>query len=445
LAKASLEDCLKIAQQIPSVQLEVRALTQLSNVMYNSDHDEQAIDYAERATKLAQENNLEYWATDGQIREANAYLDRGRPEDLASAKRLLLQALKAAQDHQHPHLEANAQFTLASLGDKQENRDEQIERAQPALKYYVDFGYLTQANDTENLIVRAEQGKGNLTQALTSATELVRLAKRSGSSASLESAEEVLGGVLFQLQEYPNALVHYQEALNLSATTHENVAYQALHCADVLWRLGRYDDASTVLNSITGPAAKRPDIALGMNRAKAEMLLSQRRFSQALAIATKWTAKNSQVQPDDLVSFKKVSSIAKAYTGRAAEAQQDAHDLLALAQQQRDERLIADAQLTQAMVGLKTNSPQSAKVSAESANIYFSSKGEKESDWLSMLFAAQASGVLGDKTASALKTKQVVDKLHGIEQNWSPAVFAIYRTRPDIQVALKRSVILGVR
>ena len=60
---------MQIAHQIPSVQLEIRALTQRSNVEYDSNQDDQAIDDAGNAIQLARENNLEYWVTDGLIRQ----------------------------------------------------------------------------------------------------------------------------------------------------------------------------------------------------------------------------------------------------------------------------------------------------------------------------------------------------------------------------------------
>jgi serine/threonine protein kinase len=438
LAKVSLENCMQIAKQIPSVQLEVRALTQLSNVEYYSDQDDQAIVDAKKAIQLAQENNLEYWATDGLIREGNANLDKGGPDDLAASESLLLQALKLAKANQHPHLEANAQFSLASLSDLRKRYDEQIQRAQSALKYYVDFGFLSQANDTEILIVRGELGKGNLSRALQSSMELLDVAKRSGRPVLVEGAQEMIGSVLLELEDYPQALVHYEEALRISHSTNENVPYQTIHCVDVLWRLGRYDDAVTMLNSITGQAAERPDIALDIEHAKAEMYLSQKKLSEAISISARAIQQNPKLGASDLIGFKSVTALAKAQAGRMREAQEAGHELLALAQRARNEKLIAETSQTQATLDLLAGSPKSARTLAEAANQYFADKHKVESDWLSLLSAAEASSAMGDNTSSAKQTQQIVDKLSAIEQNWSSPVFGTYRARPDIQTAMKR-------
>lgn len=438
LAKVSLENCLQIAKQIPSVQLEVRALTQLANVEYYSDQDDQAILHARKAIQLAQENNLEYWATDGLIREGNAYLDKGSPDDLSTARNLLLQALKLAQSNRHPHLEANAQFSLASVSDMQKKRDEQIRWAQSALKYYEDLGFLSQMIDTEILIVRGELGKGNLARALQSSMELLDLAYRSGREALIEGAHETSGSALLGLEDYPKALRHYEEALRLARLTKENVPYQTIHCAEALWRLGRYDDAETMLKSITGQAAKKSDIALYIAHARARMLLSQRKFPEAIKISDRVIRQNPKLGSSDLIDFKSVLALAKAQTGRAREAREAGQELLALAQETGDEGLIADASLTRATLDLLAGLPESSRALAEAANAYFSGNHLVESDWLSLLCAAEASKAMADKSASTRQTKQVVDKLNAIEQNWTSPVFGQYRARPDIQTSMKR-------
>jgi serine/threonine protein kinase len=438
LAKVSLENCMEIAKQIPSVQLEVRALTQLSNVEYFSDQDDQAILDAKKAIQLAQENNLEYWATDGLIREANAYLDKGKPDDLATAESLLLQALKLAQANQHPHLEANAQVSLASLCDIEEKPDEQIRWAQSALKYFVDFGFLVQANAASTLIVRGERGKGNLEHALQSSMELLNVAKGSGRAALIEEAQETIGSVLFELEDYPKALLHFEDALRLSRLTSESIPYHSLHCAETLWRLGRYDDAVNMLKSITSQAAQKTDIALGIARVHAEILLSQKKSSEAIKISSRVIEQNPKLGPSDLIDFKSVSALAKAQMGRSREAVEAGSELMSIAQKTHNEKLIATASLTKASLDLQTGSPESAKALAEEANQYFSDRHLAESDWLSLLCSAEASSAMGDKMASERETKQVVDKLKILEQNWSSSVFVQYRSRPDIQTALKQ-------
>jgi tetratricopeptide (TPR) repeat protein len=433
LARESLQDCLQIARQIGSVQLEVRALTQLSDVEYWSDQDDKAIKDAEQAIQLANENNLEYWATDGLIREGNAYLDK---RDFVAAEKVLQQALKLSQRDHHPHLEANTQFTLASLRDRQERWDVGIQFAQNALAYYKKFGFVGQAFDTATLIVRSQQGKGDTDQALKAAKELLEFAKHADSQARIETAEETVGTAHFAVEEYPAALAHFQEALKIARSTKENEAYQALHCADVLWRLGRYGEAEEILNSISTDT--RTDIASGSDLAKAQMRLSQQRYAEALLVATSAIKKFAISVPANLIDLKSVIALAQANLGRIQEAQDTVQELSALANKDANPDEIASVNLLHAVIHLHAKSPDLAKVSAESASRYFSDKGKTESEWLSLYCLAEASIGLGDLASARQNAKKAIDIGNTVEHNWSSPVFLQYSARPDIHKAIVR-------
>ncbi len=96
-AKEYLERSIEEAEKIPSVQLEIRALTQLSSVSYNSDHDSQAVEQAERAIHLARDNQLDSWAASGLVMLANAQLDQGNLQEAEDALQESLQLI-----HQNP-------------------------------------------------------------------------------------------------------------------------------------------------------------------------------------------------------------------------------------------------------------------------------------------------------------------------------------------------------
>ncbi len=435
LARQYLESCFQTAQQIPSIPIQVRALTQLSNVEYYSDQDDQAIKDADQAIQLATDNHLEYWVTDGLIRKGNAYLDK---RDLVSAEKVLQQALKASQDDHHPHLEANAQFTLASVRDRQERWDDEIQFAQSALKYYTQFGFLGQAADTATLIVRGEQGKGNTNQALKAAMDLLEVAQNADSPPRLEAAEETMGIAYFALEEYPAALAHFQEALKLARSTKENESYQALHCADLLWRLGRYGEAEEMLKSISSDGRKRSDVAAGIELAKAQMQLSQQRFADALLIANNASKEFAESVPNSLIDLKSVSAMAQANLGHIREAQGVAQELSALASKVADQDEIASVNLLQAMIHLRAKSPDQARVFAESAFRYFSDKGKTESEWLTLSCLAEASSGLGDFASARQNAKKAIDIRNTVDHNWSSPVLQQYSARPDIRKAISR-------
>ena len=188
-AQQNLDKSLAIAEQINSPQLEARTLTQRSSVEWHSNKDDEAIADANRAIEIARENGLEYWSTDGLMRLGNVYLDK---QDFAKAESYSQGALRLARQNEHPRLEADASFTLASIRDQQGGHwKEEIAFAEDALKYFKDYGFMDAAASASTLIVRGEEGEGNLVQARKDGEELIRLAELSGSKISLEYAEDM--------------------------------------------------------------------------------------------------------------------------------------------------------------------------------------------------------------------------------------------------------------
>lgn len=436
-ARSYLDASLQIARQIPNIQLEVRALTQMSNVEDNSDNDDKALLYANQAIQLAQENGIEYWSTDGLNRMGAAYSGK---EDFADAERSFQQARRLAEQNHHPRLEANAEFGLASIRDQQGKWDESIPLAQAALQYYRSFAFMSLAAGASELIIRGKEGKGDTDSALQSATELLELARKWDNPASIEIAEESVGRILLGLEKYPEALTHFEEALKSGRLIDENVAYQELHCADTLWRLGRYSEAEDMLSTIPPEDRKRIDIASGLNITRAQMRLSQRRFVEALRISRHALNSFAELPITKVAGFESVESLAEAELGQTKQAQRDAQQVLALAQKQSDEELIAEASMALAVVSLQSHLPDQALPMAEAAYQYFSNKGDKESEWLSLLCIAEAYKAVGDVTSSTTNAKKALDIMGEFKHAWNPPAFDQYSTRPDHQLAVRELI-----
>jgi serine/threonine protein kinase len=438
-ARSYLETSLQIARQIPNTQLEVRTLTQMSNVEDNYGDDNKALEYANQAIQLAQENGIEYWATDGLNRLGAAYSGK---EDFADAERAFQQARHSAEQNHHPRLVANALFGLASIRDQQGKWDESIPLAREALKYYKTFAFMSMEAGASELIIRGEEGKGDTEHALQSANESLGLARKWDDPALIETAEESVGRILLNLEDYPGALTHFEEALKSGRLIHENVAYEELNCADTLWRLGRYGEAEEMLSAIPAEDKKRIDIASALDLTEAQMRLSQRRYSEALSISRRALNTFAELPMAKIADFESVESLVEAELGQSKQAQNDAQQLLALAHKQSDEGLIAEAQMTLAVVNLQSHLPEQALAMAAAANAYFSSKGEKESEWLSLFYMAKAYKATGDITSSSTNAKKALDIIGEIEHAWNPPAFYQYSTRPDNQLAVRELIIL---
>ncbi len=432
-ARTYLETSLQIAGQIPSVQLEVRTLAQMSD----AEDGDKAIELAKEEIQVAQENEIEYWATDGFNRLGTAYFSK---EAFADAERSHLQALKQSKKNGHPKLEANANFGLASIRDQQGRWDESIPLAREALQYYESFAYMSMAAEATDLIIRGEEGKGDFNRALKSANELLQLARKWEDPASIQTAEESVGNILLDLERFPDALTHYEEALKASRLTNGNVAYQEMHCADTLWRLGRYSEAEDMLASIPAQTASRSDIASSSELIRAQMRLSQRRYSDALSLSRQALSRFGDMPASQIAELERVETISEAQLGQIKQAQKDAEKLLSLALQQSDEGLVAEASMALAVVDLQAHIPDQALQMAEAADRYFSSKGEKESEWLSLYYVSKACKASGDIAGSSAYAKKSIDILDQLEQTWSPPAYHQFATRPDHQIVLQELV-----
>jgi serine/threonine protein kinase len=429
-ARANLQTSLAMARQIPSVQLEIRALTQISSLEYSAGNTEPAIEAANQAIQLARENELEYWSGDGLMRLGNAYLTS---RDLDKAEAPLQAALRLAEQEQQPRLEANARFSLASVRSQQGKWDESIQLAQSALGYYKSVGMVDQATYASTLLVRAQQNKKDLIGALRSATELLDASRKSNHAALIESSEELMGGVLSNLEHYPEALSHFQEALRIARSIHENEPYQALHCADVLWPLGRYSEAQDMLAVVE--RSKNAEMISGAELVKGQILLSQEKFDELLAFTNKeLTPGLSQTAPEDLPQFRLLRARAEVHSGQLKKASDDVTELAVWAQKEGDEDVANNIKLVQAEIYRKAGSPQLGEPLVDSARRYYAASGKKESEWLSLLEQARVYRSLGKPQECKASAQLALAILQEFEHAWPSSDYSSYITRPDNKV-----------
>jgi hypothetical protein len=95
----------------------------------------------------------------------------------------------------------------------------------------------------------------------------------------------------------------------------------------------------------------------------------------------------------------------------------------------------AEAGLCAARSYLAAGSPREATPLAETARQFFSGSQQKESEWRSLLYLAEASGDSGDAVSAAKYAKKALDILSDLENNWGNRAYQLYVGRPDIQLA----------
>jgi tetratricopeptide (TPR) repeat protein len=293
------------AAKIPSIQLEIRALTQLSSAESMLSQDERAVSDAERAIGLARDNQLGSWAAAALVRLANAQRFQGHLND---AEQPLQEAMQILRQSSQPRIEALANSTLASLMSQEHLWDKVAEPAQAALDYYKKNGFSEGATGAGVLLVRTERDKGRYKQALEDGNTLLSLVGQSGLPASEIQAEETVGTVYLALEQYPDALAHFQRAERL-ANTDRLRSYEAFDCGTTLWRLGRYAESEAMIERASADSTLLPSVG----ESRVESLLSQQKYGPALKLAQQVIAKSPDMVADRKLDLEQDEVVAEAH------------------------------------------------------------------------------------------------------------------------------------
>ena len=432
LAERYLERALEEAKAIPSVQLQIRALTQLSSAAYSSggsDRYDQAVKYAQEAIHLAQSNQLDVWAANGFVRLANAELQQG-PGHLQKAEDAVQEALQLSRQGQQRRTEAAANLALASIMDQRHLPDRVIAPAQSALGYYKQNGFFREAASASLLLIRTQRNKGEYSQALESGRAFQDLATKSGIRQLIALSEEVVGTVYLEMEQYPNALERFRNA-RLAADGTNAKAYQALHCANTLWKLGRYSESDEILQSV--PTTETFKYLLAEIRVAS--LLSKMKYREADALAQNMLAKDPTMGTDRKQQFELAEALAESHLQMKPAAFKHLENVSN--GQSKDPAGDWGAQLSVAEVNLSLGMEQQALDSATKAATHFAAMNQLDSELRSLCIGASASKALNNTAAYEQLSKKTVDILAQLQQTWGPQALRSYLSRADLQTLMR--------
>jgi tetratricopeptide (TPR) repeat protein len=430
-AEPLLERSREEAAKIPSTQLEIRALTQLSSVESIIYQDAQAVADAERAIDLARDNQLGSWAATGLVRLANALRVQGH---LTEAEQPLQEAMQILRQSPQPRVEALANATLASLMNQEHLPDKVAEPAQAALDYYKKNGFSEGASSAALLLVRTERDRGQYTQALESGNALLALATQSGLPAVRTQAEEVVGTVYLAMEQYPDALAHFQNAEHF-ANSERLRSYQAFDCGRTLWRLGRYAESEDMLELASAEPALLPSVG----ECRVESLLSQQKYRAAMELAQRVIGGNPDMVSDRKQDLEQDRVVAEAHLGMKREALAGLSMFLAPDQLKDNPADSAQDKLIAAEIYLWIGMNEKARDAATAAQDYFESVGERDAELRGACLGAAATKSLKDDRSYALFTKKILDLRSQLKQNWGPETFQKYVSRPDLHLLTQRA------
>ena len=414
---------LETAQITGNVHQEIRAKLQLgSNASFTGD-SALAERYALEALDTARSKHIESLAIRGILMLSNAYRLK---RDLAGAEKYCQEALATARQTQSSRLTAVSLLALAGLHDQQGRSEEAAGEAKEALAFFEPRHYSRESLQCLALLGRWQRNRAD-PAALDSFRRALEIAEKLQDSRQITLAQASIGSLLVSQERLPEALVHYQQSLQHS-TTAQQTGYAALECAEALWLLGRYDEATAMFHQAEENAAKFAELRLQIAGSRAEMLLSQRRFNEAAALCVRTLA--AMPEQAETLTLTRVLGSAQVGAGRKQEGRRNCEAALGMAEKSGDLGALRAAQIAAAEARLDAGDAAGSLELIQKMEPMVAAL--PLSHWRTMALGARADRMKGRQYAAAAK-----QQLDEIAHQWGATAFQLYVTRPDISELLR--------
>jgi tetratricopeptide (TPR) repeat protein len=439
-AKRQFQQTLDMALTTSNLQQQIKAKLQLSRMLQTQGDYSTSQQYTSEVIDLARANGLENLTTSGLIDLGNSYFLKG---DFEQAEKQLKQALDYAQKSKGRRFEARALLSLASLCIQQHKDDEAARYVEQALPFYQGGGYRRETTQALQILSRANRNKGNYEAAIQAFGQQLETARRLGDKPNEALSTEGLGGILSRQGRYPEALTHFEtsKALYTAIGLHNGIVISSLNTASMIWSLGRYSEARTLLDQVlkseSSPKGSR-ELVVASGVEIADATLSQNNFAESKSRARQAIALAGSDFPVSIIQAKRILGVANALSGSADVGVTQCKEAFDLANQSQDPWLISTTQLAYAQVLLEKGDAQNALTNALQAEALFEKLGHQELPWRVMLIAALASSRAGDRAKAKEYASRSSERLKVLEQKWEPKVFQDYLNRPDIQTNRKQ-------
>ena len=413
---------------------QIRTLLQLSKVYYVDGKTKPAEQYANQAMDLAKASSMENLSTQGLIDLGNTYLFRGNYDQ---AEKYLKTALNYAQQNKGRRNEANAMFSLGNLRVEQHDPEAAVSYIEQAVEFYEKRSYHKELSQAQILLARANSLRGDYDAALAIYRQLLQLARTINDQALIARAQGDVGNTLNQTEQYSGALAPLNESIEIyKSLNHSNAGYGLADLGDTLWRLGHYEEATESLRQASALADQSDATENLPLRAKvsvitANLMLSKRRFTDAVATATQALKLNADLEPEADAQY--TLGLAQTFLGQTRAGISMCKDAVQTARRFNDVRLIPNAQLALAEALLDSGDARGALATALEAQARFARTSRQESEWRAWLVAGRASQQAGDFSKAGEYRSHARELLAGLEVTWGPEQYNFYLTRPDVQ------------
>ena len=443
-ARITLQKAQDIAQENKYLSQQIAALLQLSFIFYAEDRTMSARDYAQKALDLARKNDLENLTAQCLIELGNVFYKRREYEE---AEAHFNSALKTAGDAKGRRIEALARLSLGKLHVQRYIKMDEAERLlNEALTFFQKGGYRKEMAETIASLGQVKLQQGDYAAALRIFGVGLQRAKQVNDRSHLAMLNWLIGRALADQDVYPDALRHFEESYSLYQSLGAKplyMGYALLGRSEMLWRLGRFKDARSLLNQVP-PVAEQLDseykqiLPARMHLFNAEILLSERRFLDAINECKRTIALADTPTRHTATEAKYLLGFAMAFNNRSRKAKQVCEEAIEAANKTRIQTLIWNARLALAQIMMEIGNPAEAMTGALQLQDEFARANKLESQWLAVCLVARADYQLNDHSFARKHAAQAESLLSALRRSWKEEDFQSYLDRPDIDYYCKQ-------
>ena len=264
-ARADLERALSLASTLNATHQSVRAQMALSGVTAADGRFTESERVASAAVQQALDAGLDTVAADGLLDLTATLMEAGRlPEAAAQGER----ALQLAERRGARRTAARARVQLAAVRLVEDRPTDALALAEGAVAFLKPNHYRRLELFGLSVMARAYQEVDDLDRARAISADVVAAAEAVGDEVQVGIALSNLASVATALGQLPQALAYRERAEAIRRGQHDASAlpYDLANRADLLVRLGRFDDASRVLEELDAGIKAGIDAYVGRAR-----------------------------------------------------------------------------------------------------------------------------------------------------------------------------------
>lgn len=441
-ARAQLLQALDGARVSGNEYQRIGTLLQLSSVVDAQADKVLAREYVQQAIDRAQANGMQSLVAAGLIDLGNVFFAHGECDD---ADKQFNQALDYARTNKLRGSAARASLSLGSLrlqcfGDPDRAR----QYAEQALPFYQQGNYRKEISQSLILIGRASSLKGDYAAAMKAFAEQLQLAQKTGDPAQIAQAHMDIGVCFVQQEQYPQALDHFDLNLEINRALgdQQTIGYSLTNRGNALWQLGRYPEASKAFAAAEA-IASRPDgqfkgLVGWLSLTRARMAISEGNFPAAKAAAESLANTAGGQDNSRIAEAKSAAGLAQVLSGQKVTGIRECAEAFKISQRLNNQELLCATQFALAEAALETGDGRGALQAALQVQQLCNHLGKQDSEWRTLLFAARATRLIGDRTRSKEYAARASGLLSALEQKWGPENYSSYLTRADIRLYKKQ-------